>query len=70
MRSAVPDRHTGGPFSLRWILIHTIEETCRHNGHLDLLREAIDGAVGEGTVTIPQVHRYLESTAGLAAAGR
>lgn len=45
--SVVPDRHTGGPFSLRWILIHMIEETSRHNGHVDLLREAIDGTVGE-----------------------
>jgi uncharacterized damage-inducible protein DinB len=45
--SVMPDRHTGGSFSLRWILIHIIEETCRHNGHVDLLREAIDGTVGE-----------------------
>jgi uncharacterized damage-inducible protein DinB len=34
-------------FSLRWILLHMIEETARHNGHADLLREAIDGVVGE-----------------------
>lgn len=33
--------------SLRWILVHLIEETARHNGHADLLREAIDGATGE-----------------------
>ncbi len=33
--------------SLRWILVHMIEEYARHNGHADLLREAIDGAVGE-----------------------
>ena len=32
---------------LRWILIHMIEETARHNGHLDILREKIDGATGE-----------------------
>ena len=32
---------------LRWILVHMIEEYARHNGHADLLREAIDGAVGE-----------------------
>ena len=36
-----------GPFSLRWIMIHMIEEYARHNGHADLLREQIDGAVGE-----------------------
>jgi uncharacterized damage-inducible protein DinB len=33
--------------SLRWILCHMIEEYARHNGHADLLRESIDGAVGE-----------------------
>jgi len=33
--------------SLRWIMIHMIEEYARHNGHADLLREQIDGAVGE-----------------------
>lgn len=33
--------------SLRWIMIHMIEETARHNGHADLMRESIDGAVGE-----------------------
>ena len=35
-------------FSLRWVLIHMIEEYARHNGHADLLRERIDGgAIGE-----------------------
>lgn len=33
--------------SLRWILVHMIEEYGRHNGHADLLRERIDGATGE-----------------------
>lgn len=33
--------------SLRWIMFHMIEEVARHNGHADLLREAIDGATGE-----------------------
>ncbi|MFI6729088.1 DinB family protein [Streptomyces atratus] len=33
-------------FSLRYILTHMIEEYARHNGHADLLREAIDGATG------------------------
>jgi uncharacterized damage-inducible protein DinB len=33
--------------SLRWILCHMIEEYARHNGHADLLREQVDGAVGE-----------------------
>jgi uncharacterized damage-inducible protein DinB len=37
----------GGEQSLRWIVIHLIEETARHNGHADIMREAIDGATGE-----------------------
>ena len=32
---------------LRWILLHMIEETARHAGHADLIRESIDGTVGE-----------------------
>ncbi len=32
---------------IRWVVIHMIEEYARHNGHADLLREAIDGATGE-----------------------
>jgi uncharacterized damage-inducible protein DinB len=38
---------TREPISLRWVLCHMIEEYARHNGHADLLRERIDGAVGE-----------------------
>lgn len=33
--------------SLRWILVHMIEEYARHCGHADLLRQAIDGSVGD-----------------------
>jgi uncharacterized damage-inducible protein DinB len=33
--------------NLRWIVCHMIEEYARHNGHADLLREAVDGATGE-----------------------
>ena len=33
--------------SLRWVLVHMIEEYSRHNGHADLLRQAIDGRTGE-----------------------
>ncbi len=36
----------GKPCSLRWIYTHMIEEYARHNGHADLIRELIDGAVG------------------------
>ncbi|MFF0343156.1 DinB family protein [Kribbella sp. NPDC004875] len=34
------------PVSLRWILTHLIEETARHLGHLDILREQLDGTRG------------------------
>jgi uncharacterized damage-inducible protein DinB len=40
------DPDYGAP-NLRWIVAHMIEEYARHNGHADLLREAIDGEVGE-----------------------
>jgi uncharacterized protein DUF664 len=36
-----------GHASLRWILVHMIEETARHAGHADIIREAIDGATGD-----------------------
>jgi uncharacterized damage-inducible protein DinB len=41
----------GQTVSLRWVLIHMIEETCRHAGHLDILRELIDGASGDHSDT-------------------
>ena len=34
------------PVPLRWILFHLIEETARHNGHIDILREMADGVTG------------------------
>lgn len=37
---------TGVEVSLRWVLIHLIEEYARHNGHADILRERIDGVTG------------------------
>jgi uncharacterized damage-inducible protein DinB len=33
--------------SVRWVVVHMIEEYARHNGHADILRERIDGATGE-----------------------
>lgn len=35
-----------GTVDLRWIMIHMIEETARHNGHADIIRELIDGSTG------------------------
>jgi hypothetical protein len=37
---------TDPPVSLRWVLMHLLEETARHAGHADILRELIDGQVG------------------------
>jgi uncharacterized damage-inducible protein DinB len=45
--SARVGRRTGSTFTLRWILVHMIEEYSRHNGHADLIRESIDGQKGE-----------------------
>ena len=42
LRETDPDR-----VSLRWVLIHMVEEYARHCGHADLLRERIDGRVGQ-----------------------
>lgn len=36
-----------GPVSLRWIGWHMVEETARHNGQLDVIRQALDGRTGE-----------------------
>jgi Protein of unknown function (DUF664) len=38
---------SGDRYRLRWVYTHMIEEYARHNGHADLLREAIDGATGD-----------------------
>jgi uncharacterized damage-inducible protein DinB len=43
---AVTARRDGLP-TLRWVLVHMVEEVSRHNGHLDLIREMIDGSTGE-----------------------
>ncbi|WP_067800534.1 DinB family protein [Actinomadura formosensis] len=37
----------GATVTLRWVLIHMIEETARHVGHMDIIRELIDGATGD-----------------------
>ena len=37
----------GDPVTLRWVLIHMIEETARHAGHMDILRELLDGSTGD-----------------------
>jgi hypothetical protein len=44
--AAVPWDNGDAP-NLRWIVLHMIEEYARHNGHADLIREAVDGETGE-----------------------
>jgi hypothetical protein len=44
---SVRTNREGEAWSMRWILIHMIEETARHAGHADLIRESIDGATGD-----------------------
>jgi uncharacterized damage-inducible protein DinB len=44
--STIADQYRGH-VSLRWILVHMLEETARHAGHLDIMREQIDGATGD-----------------------
>lgn len=43
----VVPHHVLGEVSMRWIMVHMIEETARHAGHADILREQIDGSVGD-----------------------
>jgi uncharacterized damage-inducible protein DinB len=45
--SATGTTETGQVISLRFVLVHLLEETARHLGHLDLLRELADGRTGE-----------------------
>jgi uncharacterized damage-inducible protein DinB len=37
----------GETVTMRWVLIHMVEETARHAGHMDIVRELIDGATGD-----------------------
>lgn len=46
-RLSIGTRGDLGHLTLTWVLTHLVEEYARHNGHADLLREAIDGSTGE-----------------------
>ena len=46
---------SGGDVSMRWVLIHMVEEVARHAGHIDILRELIDGKTGDHDRTAPEV---------------
>jgi len=43
----------GEAVTLRWVLIHMVEETARHAGHADIIRELIDGAAGNNDGNLP-----------------
>jgi uncharacterized damage-inducible protein DinB len=45
-RPGVRTIREGDPPNMRWVLVHMIEETARHAGHADIIREQIDGSVG------------------------
>jgi uncharacterized damage-inducible protein DinB len=42
----LPSRGPLRPTTLRWVVLHLIEETARHVGHMDITRELIDGRTG------------------------
>jgi hypothetical protein len=47
MADEIPDPNGGPvPVTLRWILVHLVEEVARHAGHADILRELLDGETG------------------------
>jgi hypothetical protein len=35
-------------YNVRWVIVHMIEETARHAGHADIIREQLDGSTGTG----------------------
>ena len=63
----------GDAVSMRWVLIHMTEETARHAGHVDIVRELIDGATGDHQRSpLPRCVAepwWSESTNGLAGCG-
>lgn len=46
-RLSIKSNRSDERWSMRWILVHMIEETARHAGHADLIRESIDGVTGD-----------------------
>ncbi len=45
--TVIVNERFGNRISFRWIMVHMIEETARHAGHADVIREAIDGREGD-----------------------
>jgi len=57
-------------WSVRWVLLHLIQETARHAGHADIVREAVDGgtafpimAAAEDWPDSPWMHKWAPATA-------
>lgn len=43
----IPNPGRSRDFNVRWVVVHMIEETARHVGHADVIRELVDGTTGE-----------------------
>ena len=46
-KTGVHTMRDGKPLTMRWIVHHLVEENARHNGHIDIVRELVDGATGD-----------------------
>ena len=46
-KTGVHTMRDGKPMSMRWIVHHLVEENARHNGHIDIVRELVDGSTGD-----------------------
>ena len=44
----VQNPNRSADYNVRWVVVHMIEETARHAGHADIIREQLDGMVGKG----------------------
>jgi hypothetical protein len=67
---------TGEGYTVRWVLLHVLEELARHAGHADILREQIDGATmyalmaaAEGWPETPWVKPWRPATGQLRGSG-
>ena len=46
-KTGVHTMRDGKPMPMRWIVHHLVEENARHNGHIDIVRELVDGSTGD-----------------------
>jgi uncharacterized damage-inducible protein DinB len=59
----------GDRVTMRWVLIHMIEETARHAGHMDIVRELIDGQAGDHPWTPEELYAPEPPVGSLGSAG-